>query len=124
MRFAQKLAAALVLLASTGMWRSNYAPPLHRLLWKLGMRVPPPHFVGFAANFVSFGLWLGVVWGLLMWFTGWSRQSMAPQAALGAAIFVGLFFGLCMAGYYRYGARKHGIPPWRDFRPADDDSRT
>ena len=39
MRFEEKLAAALGLLASTGMWRINYAPPLHRLLCKLSAKL-------------------------------------------------------------------------------------
>ena len=120
MRFEQKLTAALELLASTGMWRSNYAPPLHRLLWKLGAKAPPPHFLSFTAKFVSAGIWFGVAWGLLMWFMAWSRQGMSPYAAVAVALFAGVLFGLCMAGYYRYGARKHRVPLWRDFHPPDD----
>lgn len=122
MRFKQKLTAALSLLASTGMWRSNYAPPLHRLLWRFGARLAPPHFLSFTANFVSAGVWFGVVWGLLMWFTVWSHKS--PDAAFVAALFAGVFFGLCMAAYYRYCARKYGIPLWKDFEVSDEHART
>ena len=120
MPFEQKLAAALALLASTGMRRSNYAPPMHRVLWWAGLQVPPPHFVSFGWNFVDTGLWFGVVWGILMWFMVWAREGMSPYVALIAAAFAGCFFGLCMAAYYRHGARKHGIPSWRDFHPSDD----
>jgi len=123
MRFEQKLAAALALLASTGIWRSSYAPPICRLLWRVGVRVPPPHFIGFTPNFLFAGSYFGVIWGLLMWFALWSRSGMSPGLAVGASVFAGLFFGLYMAGYYRYGAHKHGIPLWRDFRP-DDNART
>lgn len=122
MRFEQKLTAALGLLKSTGIWRSNYAPPLHRLFWKLGARVPPPHFLSFTANFVSAGVWFGVFWGLAMWLTGSSHHGLSRLAA--AALFAGLFFGLGMAAYYRYGARKHGIPMWRDFQASDEHVRT
>ena len=120
MRFEQKLAAALALLASSGMRRSNYAPPSHRLFWRVGVKVPPPHFVSFAVNFLNCGLWFAVAWGLLMWFTFWSREVMSPQVAVGTAALAGVLFGLGMACYYRYGARKHGIPLWRDFRPPDE----
>jgi hypothetical protein len=120
MRFEQKLTAAFGLLASTGIWRSNYAPPLHRLLWKLGAKTPPPHFQGFTANFVSAGVWFGVVWGLSMWFTWWRSHGMSIERAFTGSIFAGVLFGLGMAAYYRYGARKHGIPLWRDFHRADD----
>ena|SRR2546421_387366 len=122
MRFQQKLSAALALLASTGIWSGNYAPPLHRLLWKLGARVPPPHFLSFTANFVSAGVWFGVFWGLAMWLTVCSHQGLSRLAA--AALFAGVLFGLCMAAYYRYGARKYGIPLWKDFQVSDEDAGT
>ena len=120
MRFEEKLAAALGLLASTGMWRINYAPPLHRLLCKLSAKIPPPHFQNFTANFVSAGVWFGVVWGLSMWFTWWRSHGMSVERAFTGSIFAGVLFGLGMAAYYRYGARKHRIPKWRDFHRADD----
>jgi hypothetical protein len=112
------------LLESTGIWRGNYAPPLYRSLWKVGLRVPPPHFVGFTANFLFAGSCFGIMWGLLGWFALWSRQGMSHGFATGTAIFGGLFFGLCMAGYYRHGARKHQIPLWRDFDQKNDNART
>lgn len=124
MRFDQKLSASLVLLQSTGMWRSNYAPPLYNLLWKLGLKLPPPHFASFATNFVFDGLFFGFTWGLLMWFAMWLHQGMSPERAVVQAIFAGLFFGIGMASYYRYDARKHRIPLWKDFRPMDDGSLT
>ncbi|MHC8826483.1 DUF6404 family protein (plasmid) [Escherichia coli] len=32
------------------MWRSNYAPPLLRILWRLGIRLPPLPFMPFLAG--------------------------------------------------------------------------
>jgi len=119
MTFEEKREAALRLLESSDIWRSNYAPPLLRLLWKLGARVPPPHFVGFAANFVFAGLFFGVVWGLLMWAFVWSHQTTLRMAA-GGAMLAGLLFGLCMASYYRYSARRNKIPLWKEFQPSSD----
>jgi hypothetical protein len=121
MRFEQKLSAALALLASTGILSGTYAPPLHRLCWKLGARLPPPHFLSFTANFVLAGVGFGVFWGLAMWLTGSSHHGLSRLAAV--ALFAGLLFGLSMAAHYRYGARKHNIPLWRDFHP-DEHART
>jgi sulfite exporter TauE/SafE len=120
MRFEQKLAAAFTLLEPTGIWRSNYAPPVYRLLWRLGARVAPPHFVGFVTNFLIAAVSFGAVWGLLMCFAVWSHQAMSPRGALVTASCAGLCFGLFMATYYRYGTWKHEIPLWRDFRPPDE----
>ncbi|MBP2200156.1 DUF6404 family protein [Pantoea cypripedii] len=45
--FVRKKTRAIEIMASKGMWSSNYAPPLHRLLWKPGAAVtgiPHPCF--------------------------------------------------------------------------------
>jgi hypothetical protein len=120
MRFEKKLEAALTLLASTGIWRSSYAPPLYRLLWRLGAEVPPPHFRSFAENFITVGPLFGLVWGSMMWLPAWLREEISLPMGFGAAVFAGSLFGLVLATYYRYGAAKHGIPLWRDYRPTDE----
>ena len=120
MQFQQELAAALALLESTGIGRGKYAPPLYRFLWRVGARVPPPHFSGFGTNFAIGGVWFGFVWGALMWFIVWSSHSVSLPAAFAAVVLMGVFFGFCLAAYYLRGARKHGIPLWRNFRPSDE----
>lgn len=45
MTFEQKKARAIALMDSKKMWRSNYAPPLLRILWRLGIRLPPLPFM-------------------------------------------------------------------------------
>jgi Family of unknown function (DUF6404) len=121
MNFEAKRDAALRLLAATGMRRNSYLPPIVRLLWLLQIKVPPPHFVSFAANFVVAGIAFSAGWGLLMWIAVWSHQPVQPHAAFGAAAAAGIVFGLCIAAYYRYGARKHRIPLWDEFEPAPSD---
>jgi hypothetical protein len=110
-----KRSAALELLAETGMWPISYAPPLFRLLWRLGIDVPPPHFAGFWANFVLSGSLFGVAMGLYQWFFNTPRSL---TLALVATVFCGVFFGLSMAVRYRNGARKYNIPSWQAFQPS------
>ncbi|MFZ6755548.1 DUF6404 family protein, partial [Undibacterium sp. Dicai25W] len=50
MNCSRKRGAALKLLESIGISRSNYAPPLVRLLWRVGIDIPPPHFGGIFTN--------------------------------------------------------------------------
>ncbi|HBB4256863.1 TPA: hypothetical protein KAW31_005127, partial [Escherichia coli] len=53
---------------SKKMWRSNYAPPLLRILWRLGIRLPPLPFMPFwQVTLLMGGLW-GISWGCAMWF--------------------------------------------------------
>jgi hypothetical protein len=118
MNFNEKVAAAKDYLASKGIIRQAYAPTLVTLLWRLGVKVPPPHFAGFAGTFLFVGTFFGTVWGLVMWFLYWSRNGVAPAQAVGYSALAGLVLGLLFASYYRFSARKHGIPRWADFSPA------
>lgn len=63
MTFEQKKARAIALMDSKKMWRSNYAPPLLRILWRLGIRLPPLPFMPFwQVTVLTGGLW-GISWG-------------------------------------------------------------
>ena len=120
MNINSKRDAALDLLAATGIWRSNYTPALSRVLWRLGFNVPPPHFSSFWGNFVLCGTFFGVAWGAAWWLFETRFQSAPLVATLLAACGAGFFFGLCMAAYYAYGARKHSIPRWHEFQGIRD----
>lgn len=113
--FDTRLQKALALFEARGMRRSTYAPPLFQLLWKLGARVPPPLMAGFGANVLLMGGFFGIFWGALMWVLMWGRQGMPAGAAWLLAGLAGLLFGLMMAAYLRYTAKRQQIPRWRDF---------
>ena len=107
-----KRETALKLLAATGIWRSNYAPPITRLMWRFGFNVPPPHFARFGSVALIAGVYFAVAWGLLMWLVTWSQQQQSMYISVVSACAAGLFFGLAMAGYYAYGRRKYKLPSW------------
>lgn len=112
--FDTRKARALELLRGTGMRESNYLPPALKLLWRLGVPVPPPHFAGFGAVTLASGLFFGLGWGAVMWWWQWERQGMSLTAAALTALGAGVCFGLCMAAYYAFGRRKHGLPTWKE----------
>lgn len=112
MSFESRRMKALELLKSTGMWPSNYEPPILRALWKLGFKIPPPHFVPFWKTTLFASIWFGGAWGTVMWLTVWSRQGVPLMFALVTAAAAGIFFGLCVSVYYAYGRRKHRLPEW------------
>lgn len=115
--FDARLRQALALLETKGLGKNNYAPPLFRLLWRLGVKAPPPHMAGFAFNSLLMGTFFGVLWGLFMWLLLWGRQGVPLVVGAVGALVAGTLFGLAMAWYLRYSARKHAIPRWRDFSP-------
>lgn len=82
MTFEQKKARAIALMDSKKMWRSNYAPPLLRILWRLGIRLPPLPFMPFwQVAVLTGGLW-GTSWGCAMWFIYWGPSGMVAGEAI------------------------------------------
>lgn len=113
--FKRRLQRALVMLDGKGLPRGTSAPLLYRLLWKLGLRVPPPPMAGFAATAVLTGAFFGPVWGLTMWLMIWRRTQMTGGWIAFAMGVAGVLFGLSMGLLGRWSARRRGIPLWRDF---------
>lgn len=100
------------MLAQCGIMKSNYAPPIYRLLWRFGVKMPPPHFAGFIFNFLFTGTIFAVGFGTFVWLFSWSANGKSAAGAVLASLAAGILFGLSMASYYRYGARKHKLPAW------------
>jgi hypothetical protein len=117
MNFEQKVTAANELLASKGIPHQLYAPTLVKLLRRLGLKVPPPHFAGFFGTFFVTAVFFGVLWGAIMWFAWWSAHGTPPATAVAISAAIGAILGLLFAAYYRTSGRKHGIPPWDQFTP-------
>ena len=112
---SQKLKDIQKQLVDLGVSPSAAAPPIWRLLWRLGIDIPPPLFMTFWASALFMGTLFGVLWGLFMWFVFWNRQSMSIELAIGVAAFSGVLFGLGMATYYRNLAKKHKLPAWAGY---------
>ena len=93
------------------------APPLVRLLWRLKLDVPPPLYWSFAANALTLGLMLGLLFWLFTFLIrdgGWGRGLITTSIAA-------VFFGWGMASYTRKLARRLRLSPW-DGRQAGGDS--
>lgn len=103
------------MLSQHGLAPGTYAPLLFRLLWKIGVNVPPPHFMGFTKLAMIWGTWFAVVWGAIMWAFVWSRQDTNILLAAGSAIAAGTFFGVSLAAVYARHRKKYGLPTWESF---------
>ena len=93
-------------------WRARWgaAPPIYRLLWRLGIKVRPPLFVSFWSLAV---LW-AVGWGILLIIAWWLRD---PHTITSLVISVvgAAFIGVIAAVSYRRQARKLALPRWEDY---------
>lgn len=89
---------------------------MHRLAWRLGWFVPPPHLASFGTNVAFLGTFFGLAWGLFMGVAVWIPQGIPALFQVAAAVLAGVLFGLSMAAMYRRGARKYQLPQWSHFR--------
>ncbi|MES2076248.1 MAG: DUF6404 family protein [Pseudomonadota bacterium] len=92
--------------------RNSSAPLAFRLLWRCGVELPPPHFNGFLVNAAVLGGGFGLLWWLIMWPLQWLRDGRSLVSSLLPTLAAALFFGICLAAYYRFHARKHRVPPF------------
>jgi len=115
MNHQEKIALAQEELAARGVGKMTVAPPLFLLAWKLGVAIPPPHFLGFGPLAFLMGGSFGVLWGVIMWLFVWSHQGMPVVGAGSAALAAGVLFGVALASYYRWNARRLSLPSWRDY---------
>lgn len=103
-------------MAAVGISRSTAAPPAWRLLWRLGIDVPPPLFMSFGTLAVTTGLVFAVTMALVGW---WMRSpdgtDLVAEVVLVPAV-AGAVFGLAMAVLYRGWAKQHRLPRWSEYR--------
>ena len=117
MTHQEKVDHLIAELGKEGMSPYTVAPPLFRLLWALGLRVPPPLFLGFLTVALFAGFFFGLFWGAFMWLIQWRWWKAPVELAAFASVLAGLLFGVSMAAYYRWKARQLKLPRWEDYPP-------
>ncbi len=103
-------------MADRGVGDATAFPPAWHMLWSLGVKLPPPPFMGFASlALIAAGLF-GPLFGFFAWLLG-NRgvREMPISEGLWVALITGAVFGVIMAAYYRQLARKHRLGAWEAF---------
>lgn len=113
--FEQKTQAMRRQLAERKIAPGIAAPPFWRLLWKLGIALPPPLFLGFVPLTLLCGGFFAVLWGLVMYLASWRAQGTPLPTMLLGMLAAGALFGLVMATVFRSHARRLQLPAWRDY---------
>jgi hypothetical protein len=135
MTHRQKVDHLIEELGRQGVGPYAVAPPLFRLLWALGLEVPPPFFLGFRRLTLLTGASFGVLWAVLfnvgmgVW-TWWQTGVPGLAGLVGvlagallliapAAVLAGSLFGPFMAAFIRWKAARLGLPSsWEDYPQA------
>lgn len=109
--FQERLAKAHAELQAQGVWLSNYKPPMFSLLRKLGIKVPPPYYIGFHLNaIIAFWYLAMLVFAFL--YSGLLGSQETLSSAIDRSAFWGLFYGLGMATFYALRRRKLVLSDW------------
>lgn len=90
---------------------NDFAPLLHRLLWKVGIKIPSPYFSSSIFLFIFYGLFSGISLGLAR---RWLLRD-PPIVTIIISVFMGICYGLPLTIYYRRKAKKHNLPLWKDY---------
>lgn len=110
----EKIDFAVSDLEKRGVKRNTIAPPLYRLLWKLGVPIAPPVFNPFVINFLVWGGYFAAFMGVTMGsYEHWRGEDTSHVPV--TALLSGMLFGLWMATVYFAEARKLSLPKWKDF---------
>jgi len=122
MSFEEKRRAAEAMMAAAGFKRNAYAPWGYRLMWMLGLNVPPPHFAGYGVNAVLMSAWFVIAVAVIRimmeavtaWL-GWTDFAWRTVAVWWLTFVpFGLLFGPLLALYFAWSARKHRLPRWSE----------
>ena len=108
MTFNNKLCKAHETLETLGIERYN--PILHRLLRKMGVRIPPPHYCGGWLNFLLNAMAFTAIFGLINWFNPRSTSTSLSIVIL----LTGIMFGLFTAAYIQKDKNDLGLNQWKD----------
>ena len=121
MRQLDKIHLAVEDLRARGVRKSTAAPHFYRLLWRLGIAVPPPLFLSFHLTLALHGCAFGISLGALL---ACADRRLAPDGAILFGALGGSIFGVLTAIYFWLYARRLQLPEWAEFFPgewADED---
>ena len=114
MSHQEKIERLIADLSEQGVSPQTTAPPMFRLLWSLGLKIPPPLYMRFSSLALLGGVPFGLLWGLFMWLLVWRSRAGLEYMVL-ISLLAGVFFGLAMAAYYRWRFRRLKLPPWENY---------
>lgn len=118
MTHRQKVDRLVAELGQQGVSSHTAAPLLFRLMWRLGLNVPPPLFLGFVPLTLLMGALFGIPWGIFMWFWVWQAEGLIAgmAVAIPSSVFAGVLFGIAMAWLSRREATRLGLPTsWEEY---------
>lgn len=102
-------------LTGRGAWKSNIAPPLWQLFWKLGWNVRPPIYLRFFEILFSMGLLAGVLWTAAMWYTRHRHEPGLSTGLLVGGVVFWIGFSAVYAVIVAWMRKRYGLTTWNAY---------
>ena len=114
-------AQAVRVLADKGVPRWKSVPAIYRFAWTGGIKLRPPHFASWEANFFLFGGIVGALVTIGTWLviTAAGRETAVLQSLAGG-ITVAVICGFSEAARHKREAEDHGLPAWDELPEVAD----
>jgi len=96
-------------LKKSGASKNWIAPPVHRLLWKIGVDVTPPLFATFAENVAVMGVSSGILWGVFQAISTYLIGQNVSWVLIPFSALFGVCCGIAMALLFAQQRRKYSI---------------
>jgi hypothetical protein len=93
-----------------GVGKFRAAPPIYRLLWRLGIKVRPPVFASFWSLAVPYAIFYGILFFIVWWLNVGHSITGLVLSGVAAA-----FMAASIAVGNRRQARKLAFPRWEDY---------
>ncbi|MBD2793687.1 hypothetical protein ID852_12320 [Xenorhabdus sp. 42] len=113
MSFEIKKNKAIELMESAGLWKSNSVPYLVVLLWKMGVKIPPPTFANFWLNTVIYGAFGGILATFILYLE-MSEYRVSSGDFFIQGFVIGITFGVTFALFHLYRRKSKKLPDWKD----------
>ena len=102
-------------MVASGAKKNEQKPLVYRLLWSLGINIPPPLFITGGQEIIMHMCLGGGFYGVLMWLFIWRE---APEYAFAGGFLFGLFFAFLIHFKIEAQRREFGITgSWSDYTP-------
>jgi len=111
--FEARRVKAVRLLAEKGVPRWKVVPATYRFIWLRGIKLRPPHFASWEANFALFGGAAGTIVAIGTWLVITAvggEMALLQSAVMGVGSAV--VSGFSEAARHKREAEDHDLPPW------------
>ena|ERR1700683_1567151 len=112
MTHSEKIARLISELSAKRVKERTIAPPIFRLLWALGIEIPPPLFIHFFPFAVWVYLFVAPVMGVLYWMVGLANS---PSWAVIFGALAGLIVAFPTALSFYWKGKTLNLPAWEDY---------